>query len=229
MLSCDEVLAARAEWTLSSPPDGPTLFCLESLAWRDDAATAAEVTALGEFRRHFGSEVLMPGTEVAVRQTAFLFTDLKGSTALYAEQGDAPGYATVREHFAVLEALIEREGGGIVKTIGDAVMAVFPTLAQALGAALSIQREGPAGLVIKCGVHAGPSLAIEANGGLDYFGQTVNIAARIQAQSEGGDVVLMAGLLETPEGLACEVFEADLKGVGLTSLVRVSVPRSHDG
>ncbi|MGC4046703.1 MAG: adenylate/guanylate cyclase domain-containing protein [Armatimonas sp.] len=223
------VLATEGEWTFSSPPSGDTLFCLESLRWREDAATAAEVTALSEFRKHFGSEVLSPGVEVAVRQVGFLFTDLKGSTALYAEQGDAPSYATIRQHFTLLETLIEREGGGIIKTIGDAVMAVFPSLPQALSAALAIQREETQGLVIKCGIHAGPALAIEANKHLDYFGQTVNVAARIQSESEGGDVVLAEKFLTDTEiqckleGLSCTPFSTELKGVGAVRLVRVSV------
>ena len=221
------LLDPAGEWRLINRAGTPTLFCLESLAWRSDAATAAEVTALRAFRQSFGSEVLTPGVEVSVRQIAILFTDLKDSTALYASKGDAPSYAAVRDHFLVLTELIEREGGGVIKTIGDAVMAVFPEASLALGAALAIQREGSArlgGLTVKCGLHAGSALAIHANGGLDYFGQTVNLAARIQAQSLGGDVVLLASLLdeETLSGLRREAFSAALKGVaGDSSLVRL--------
>lgn len=215
------------QWTLTSPAESGTLFCLDSLSWREDAATAAEITALSEFRKHFGSEVLTPGVEVAVKQVAFLFTDLKGSTALYAEQGDAPSYASVRDHFTILGTLIEREGGGIIKTIGDAVMAVFPTMAQALSAAIAIQREGPKDQVIKCGVHAGSALAIEANGQVDYFGHTVNVAARTQSKSDGGDIVIAESFLADAEvqtllsGLPCTPFVTEFKGVGEVQLVRV--------
>lgn len=218
-------------WTLDNRAETPTLFCLDSLAWRSDAACAAEVTALQAFRKSFGSEVLTPGVEVSVRQIAILFTDLKDSTALYASRGDAPSYAAVRDHFVVLTELIEREGGGVIKTIGDAVMAVFPEARLALNAALAIQREGPdrlGGLTVKCGLHAGPALAIHANGDLDYFGQTVNLAARVQAHSLGGDVVMLAsslanGYLERGAARArAETFSVALKGIaGASELIRL--------
>jgi adenylate cyclase len=222
-----------ASWRLESleKAAGPTLFRLESLAWRSESATAAEVTSLGAFRRHFGSEVLSPGVEVTVRRITILFTDLKGSTAMYAEHGDAPSYATVREHFALLTEIIEREGGGVIKTLGDSVMAAFLEPASALRAALAIQQADLQGLVVKCGLHMGPALAIEANGGLDYFGQTVNLAARIQAESLGHDIVIAESLsdkLELPlSGWAIEPFEAHLRGaerVQLVRLTRLSVP-----
>ena len=216
------------EWRLENRAKTPTLFCLDSLAWRSDVAAAAEVTALQSFRKSFGSEVLTPGVEVSVRQIAVLFTDLKDSTALYASRGDAPSYAAVRDHFLVLTELIEREGGGVIKTIGDAVMAVFPEARLALNAALAIQREGPdrlGGLTVKCGLHAGAALAIHANGGLDYFGQTVNLAARVQACSVGGDIALLESLYRTLEPRADQAVETlcvPLKGLdGETSLVRV--------
>ncbi len=215
-----------ASWWLTSPelPDGPTLFRLESLAWRSESATAAEVTALGEFKRHFGSEVLSPGVEVTVRRITILFTDLKGSTAMYADRGDAPSYAAVREHFAILTEIIEREGGGVIKTLGDSVMAAFLEPAGALRAALAIQRADLRGLVVKCGLHVGPALAIEANGGLDYFGQTVNLAARIQAESVGGDIVITESLLSElePSGWHAEPFEAHLRGAERVKLVRLT-------
>jgi adenylate cyclase len=224
-------------WRLESPEeaDGPTLFRLESLAWRSESATAAEVTALGEFQRHFGSEVLSPGVEVTVRRITILFTDLKGSTAMYAERGDAPSYATVREHFALLTGIIERAGGGVIKTLGDSVMAAFLEPADALRAALAIQQADLHGLVVKCGLHVGPALAIEANGGLDYFGQTVNVAARIQAESLGRDVVIAESLFGEPEldvllsDWDAKPFEVNLRGAQRVRLVRLSDPRSRAG
>ena len=79
-----------------------------------------------------------------------------------------------------------------MKTIGDAVMAVFPRPEAAVQAALEMQQkigafnrahhiEPP--LVIKLGVHQGPMIAINANNRLDYFGRTVNIAARVQGEA----------------------------------------------
>lgn len=208
------VLPARGKWRLENATGYPALLRLETPGWLADVATAAVVTSLQAFRDSFGSEVLSPGVEISVRQIAILFSDLKGSTAMYRERGDAPSYAAVRDHFGLMREVIGRGGrGGIVKTIGDAVMAVFPDPADALAAALEIQTLCPLqkeALTVKVGLHAGPALAVNANGALDYFGQVVNLAARIQAQSVGGDVVIARTLSDDPhiaaliEGLPAE-------------------------
>ena len=118
---------------------------------------------------------------------------------MYRDQGDAPSYRVVRDHFAALRRIVERHDGAIIKTIGDAIMAVFTDAAQGLAAALEIQQEARTwtdNLIVKLGLHSGPAIAVNANDRLDYFGQTVNIAARLQAVSEGSDVVIAASLAE---------------------------------
>jgi class 3 adenylate cyclase len=219
-----ETLPASGRWILENRAAVPVLLRFESPGWLTEAATAAEVTMLQAFRDAFSSEVLSPGAEMAVRQVALLFSDLKGSTAMYAARGDAPSYALVRDHFTFFREIIAAEGGAVLKTMGDAVMAAFPDPAMALRAALTAQQRAPAelrGLCIKIGVHAGPALAVNAGGTLDYFGQVVNRAARIQAQSIGGDVVLMtsvaadarvAALLAETPGVRIEPFSAHLRG-----------------
>jgi class 3 adenylate cyclase len=83
-------------------------------------------------------------------------------------------------------------------------------------------------LVLKLGVHVGPVIAMTANDRLDYFGRTVNIAARLGDQSRGADVVLLAdvldgGTFERP-GWKVEPFEARLRGVeGERRLVRLGL------
>jgi class 3 adenylate cyclase len=179
---------------------------IEERAWLRDALTAHEITTLQAFRDIFGSEVLRPGDDVEIDQVTLMFTDLKGSTALYARIGDARAYQIVREHYAFLTRAIRAHDGAIVKTIGDAVMAAFADPADAARAALAVQREitdfnrasGMAGLVIKLGLHAGPCIAVTLNDRLDYFGSTVNLAARLQGQSEGGDIVLSERLAGDP-------------------------------
>ena len=111
--------------------------------------------------------------------------------------GDAAAYNIVREHFALLAAIVRDHDGAVVKTIGDAVMASFSDPAQAVRAALAMQDadqlesgQGVRDLVLKVGVHAGPSVVVTLNDRLDYFGSTVNMAARLQGQSTGGDIVL---------------------------------------
>ena len=127
-----------------------------------------------------------------------------------------------------------------MKTIGDAVMAVFSRPDGAVQAALEMQ-EGISAfnrlqhidppLVIKIGVHHGPAIAINANNQLDYFGRTVNIAARIQRESIGGDVILTEDIVHQPavqEALqrcpAALAFEAPLKGIeGVFRLYRLTL------
>ena len=172
---------------------------IEDRTWTRDALTAAEVTTLQAFRDLFSAATLRPGDEAGVSQVALLFSDLRGSTALYERVGDAKAYNMVREHFALLAAIIRDHDGAVVKTIGDAVMASFADPADAVRAALAMQ-EGIAshGLVLKLGVHAGSSVMVTLNERLDYFGTTVNMAARLQGQSEGGDIVLSHTIADDP-------------------------------
>jgi class 3 adenylate cyclase len=206
---------------------------LESRLWVRDALTAARVTSLQAFRDLFASEALRPGDDVAVGRVTLMFTDLRGSTSLYARIGDGAAYRLVREHFAYLADAVRRHDGGIVKTIGDAVMAAFSDPAQAVAAALEIQRnvarfnasigaDAERGLAIKLGLHVGPAIAVTLNDRLDYFGQTVNLAARLQGQSRGGDIVMSAQLLAEP-GVAALV-EAIPGGDEVTQLKGIDAP-----
>ncbi len=163
------------------------------------AATAADVTSVGLFRELFGSEVLAPDQHVAVGRSVIMFTDLVGSTAMYERLGDAAAYGLVRQHFALLGEAIAKHQGRIVKTVGDAVMASFDLPSDAVLAGLACIKAlrtlktndgGPSGLRLKVGVHTGACLAIEANGATDYFGRTVNIAARVESLATPDELVL---------------------------------------
>lgn len=169
---------------------------IEERTWTRQALTAPEVISLQAFRDLFAEATLRPGDDAGVSQVALLFTDLRGSTALYERVGDATAYNLVREHFTLLAAIVREHDGAVVKTIGDAVMASFTDPAQAVRAALAMQAgiasSAAVGrdLVLKVGVHAGPSVVVTLNDRLDYFGSTVNMAARLQGQSAGEDIVL---------------------------------------
>src|SRR5262249_5224862 len=151
-------------------------------------------------------EALRPGDDVGIGEITLMFTDLKGSSAFYERVGDARAYHLVRDHFAFLAARIREQDGAIVKTIGDAVMAAFAEPTPAVRAALAIQErvaefnssQGEDAIVIKLGLHRGPCIAVTLNDRLDYFGSTVNLAARLQGQSTGGDIVLSAAMIEDP-------------------------------
>ena len=191
--------------SLANPTDRRIVFVLERNAWADDAATAAEVTALQSFRDLFAGEALRPGEEISVGNLAFLFTDLRGSTRLYREAGDAKAFGLVMEHFDILKTIIAEEGGAVVKTIGDAVMAVFPRPCSAVRAALEAHRrlrESQPSLVLKAGVHCGSCIAVNQNDRLDYFGSTLNLSARLLGFSLGGDLVVTQEAGRDPETAA---------------------------
>ena len=220
------VIAPRTSLKLSNETEAEQLFILERLAWSDQAATAAEVTALQIFRDLFSSEALRRGEQFSVGTLTVLFTDLKSSTQLYREIGDATAFGRVMNHFDVVKKLIADEDGALVKTIGDAVMAVFRRPASALKAMLSAQEmlaappEGVAPLTLKAGIHSGPCIAVTLNDRLDYFGSTVNMAARLESLSTGNDVIISRPLYEDPEvralldseGFEAVAFQHELKG-----------------
>lgn len=178
-------------------------FELMRTAWSDEAATAADVTILQTFRDLFSTEVLRPGEEISVGSITLMFTDLRGSTKLYREIGDAPAFGRVREHFEILQRAVDSEGGSIVKTMGDAIMAGFRSPASALRAIWNVQKEltsrGEPLLSIKVGIHYGPCIVVNLNDRLDYFGSTVNIAARLPNFSQGGEVIMTEAIRNDQE------------------------------
>ena len=206
------------------------LVVVERETWKESAATAAQVTSLQDFRDLFPAEAVAPGEELGIASLAVLFTDLKGSTDLYRRVGDGRAFAFVQGHFRLLVETAAEHRGGVVKTMGDAIMATFASGRDALEAAVTMQRrweefrrkrpEG-AGIELKVGVHQGPSIAINNAGRLDYFGTTVNLAARVQGKAEGGELVYTKAVAEDPaakawleaERLRATPFRAPLKGL----------------
>jgi class 3 adenylate cyclase len=167
---------------------------------------------LPDFQRLFPQQRLLPDASLNVTRSAFLFTDLAGSTALYARRGDPRAYYLVRLHFDELFRVADESGGTMIKTIGDAVMAVFLTPLEAMRAAFAMQtaveelnrRAGLSDeeeLILKVGVHSGPCLSVTLNERPDYFGTTVNIAARVQGLSQGGDIVFTEAVRSDSEVL----------------------------
>lgn len=160
------------------------------------------------FRELMGDEVLKPDQSLEIMHTAILFTDIKGSTEMYSKLGDAVAFKIVRDHFRILFEIIKKYEGVPVKTIGDAVMGVFINEQKAVLAALEIQRQineysankdAYEKIILKIGVHSGSTIIVTLNGRLDYFGNSVNTSARIQAQALPGEVVISDALFKSEE------------------------------
>lgn len=210
--------------------DHDAIVVIERQGWDDVVATASQVTLFPEFRAMYGSDVLAPGQQAGISSLTVLFTDLCGSTAYYETVGDASAYGYVRQMFDFMTVCVQNHGGAVVKTIGDAVMAVFDGAEAGFRAALAIQsgwhsgeRESlNQGLDLRIGLHHGPAVMVGMNGRNDYFGRTVNMAARIQAVGGPSEIVLEAELFERQiardpklsDALLCtDPFMVELKGV----------------
>ena len=168
--------------------------------------TAKRMLTNQTFRDVYKADNLNIDQRLKITSLTFLFTDLKGSTALYERVGDLVAFDLVRAHFHALLDIISSEKGAVVKTIGDAVMATFVRPEHALAAglrmraameALNVER-GTKDLVVKIGIHEGPCLAVMLNERQDYFGQTVNIAARVQGLSTSQAIHITGPVIDAP-------------------------------
>ena len=192
------------------------------LGRRKPVLTAKRLLTNQTFRDIFHTDTLSVDQRLKIISLTFLFTDLKGSTELYERVGDLVAFDLVKEHFRVLNEIIVSERGAVVKTIGDAVMATFATPDRAVAAAIRM-REAMNGLgeqrrqeslLLKMGIHEGPCLAVTLNDRQDYFGQTVNIAARVQGLAASRAIVATGQVVEDPEAAAI------LRTNGLTPTLR---------
>ena len=161
------------------------------------------------FRALYGSDPIDIDQHFSINNLTFLFTDLKDSTALYEHVGDLAAHDLVRKHFDTLADIVVLKAGAIVKTAGDAVMATFPSPDRAVVAALSMReaierlnqdsKRKNIDLLLKIGIHSGPCLAVIENGRQDYFGRTVNIAARVQDLATSRAILATKPVVEASE------------------------------
>jgi class 3 adenylate cyclase len=162
------------------------------------------------FRDIYRTDTLAVGQRLKILSLTFLFSDLKGSTELYERVGDLVAFDLVNEHFRLLQEIIASERGAVVKTIGDAVMATFETPDRAIAAAIRMRRavsdlgveRHHQSLHLKMGIHAGSCLAVTLNDQQDYFGQTVNIASRVQGLATSRSIVVTEQVVENVQATA---------------------------
>jgi class 3 adenylate cyclase len=207
--------------TLENQTDGRVLPGLwvandklhELLGRRRPFLTAKRLLTNQVFRDLYGTNTIDADQRLKITSLTFLFTDLKGSTELYERVGDIVAFDLVRAHFQLLNEIVAAEAGAVVKTIGDAVMATFPTPDRAVAAALRMREamrdlgDGHNGenghahedLLLKIGIHEGPCLAVVLNDRQDYFGQTVNIAARVQALADSRSILATSAVVSHPQ------------------------------
>jgi class 3 adenylate cyclase len=198
---------------------------LEPVAF-DPMLSAKRLLSTQTFRDLFRSEKVPIDESLQLRDLTFLFTDLQGSTAMYDRIGDATAYNLVRLHFDTLENAVREVGGAVVKTVGDAVMATFVEPVDGLRAAIAMvarleahNRSASTALGLRVGLHRGPAIAVTLNDQVDYFGQTVNIAARVEGLANAGEVALSEEVHRDPavaamlDGRPVERVKGPMKGV----------------
>ncbi len=178
----------------------------ELLGRRRPFLTAKRLLTNQVFRDLYGTDTIDVDQRLKITSLTFLFTDLKGSTELYERVGDLIAFDLVNAHFRVLHEIVAGEAGAVVKTIGDAVMATFPTPDRAVAAALRMREamrvfneaRSRDDLLLKIGIHEGPCLAVVLNERQDYFGTTVNIAARVQALADSRTILATGPVVTHP-------------------------------
>jgi class 3 adenylate cyclase len=192
-----------------------------------------DCTQIPFFREKFGHDVLSVEESLEIRSVTIMFTDIKGSTALYEKLGDAKAYNLVREHFKILYSAVESNSGVVIKTIGDAVMASFAIPSDALTAATGMRDkmallkipESDTSVEVKCGIHSGAAIVVNMNNRLDFFGRMVNTAARIQELGKANEIFISEETLNlskdkykfVPE--MTKKFRANLKGIADEKIV----------
>lgn len=174
-------------------------FSFETVAWTDDYVRPADVLGLQPFRDLFTEETLGDEVILSVGVQTILFSDIVGSTSLYLELGDPAAFTAVKKHFRQMFSAVDLHHGAIVKTIGDAVMAVFARPDDAVRAAKAMQAatevdEGP--ISIRISMYSGPCLAVNLNTGLDYFGAVVNKAAKMQELVGSNETAIASSVLK---------------------------------
>jgi class 3 adenylate cyclase len=177
---------------------------------RKPVLTAKRLLTNQTFRDIHRTDTLAIGQRLKILSLTFLFSDLKDSTELYERVGDLVAFDLVNEHFRLLQEIIASERGAVVKTIGDAIMATFETPDRAIAAALRM-REAMSdlgaerqhqSLRLKMGIHEGSCLAVTLNAQQDYFGQTVNIASRVQGIAASRSIVVTEQVVENAQARA---------------------------
>jgi class 3 adenylate cyclase len=179
-------------------------FILEENKTDQDTLRPVDLFSFQGFRDLFSQEALAADLKLEIGVQTILFTDLVGSTKFYEQEGDTVAFAEVRQHFLRTYEAVKNHNGAVVKTIGDAVMAAFVSPLDAMRAAVDLQRyfngDNPSTrLRLRVTLNSGSCLAVNLNSNIDYFGNTVNLAAKIQSIADAGQVGFTQSVLNDAE------------------------------
>jgi class 3 adenylate cyclase len=199
------VVRANTRPTVTFENDGADeeVFTIERATWSDDALRPGMLLSFQEFRDLFSEDYIGADVKLAVGEQTLLFTDVVGSTAFYASRGDPAAFVEIKKHFDEVFAIVANNRGAIVKTIGDAVMATFVSPLDSLKASHQIhaafhpaRTDTP--IRLRISLNTGPCIAVRLNANADFFGGTVNIAAKLQSLAEGYQIAMSEATYRAP-------------------------------
>lgn len=211
------------ELALENTDQVERIFVVEENRADQNALRPGDLFTFQDFRDLFSEQSVSPDLQLELGIQTVLFTDLVGSSRFYHTVGDAAAFSKVRDHFIKIFDSVKKHNGAVVKTIGDAAMAAFSKASDALAAALEMRKtfeNGEVGdLRIRVSLHSGACLAVHLNSAIDYFGSAVNLAAKLQAASGSGEIVLTETTLKSSDvekmlwddGFLVEAFDFPLK------------------
>ena len=167
-----------------------------------DALRPRDLFNLQQFHDLFSSESIASGLQLEIGVHTILFTDIVGSSEMYSTSGDDLAFKKVRNHFVKLYSIIDRFEGAVIKTIGDAAMVSFSSPLNAMKAAVELQKAfskaDAENVLLRISLHTGKCLAVNLNSNIDYFGATVNLAAKLQALPGAHEIVFSKVVYDAP-------------------------------
>jgi len=192
-----------ATLALANDTDQERLFTIEEAKWSDHALRAAHLLSFQDFRDLFSEEYIGADVRLGVGEQTLLFTDVVGSTAFYATRGDPAAFVEIKRHFDEVFAIVAKNRGAVVKTIGDAVMATFVDPIDAVRASRQIHdtfhpQRTDTPIRLRISLNTGPCIAVRLNANADFFGGTVNVAAKLQALAEGYQIAMSDATYNSP-------------------------------
>ncbi len=217
---------------VTNPAPQPTVFTIEEARWSDHALRAGQLLSIQEFRDLFSEEYIGSDVRLGVGEQTLLFTDVVGSTAFYAQRGDPAAFMDIKRHFDEVFAIVTEHRGAVVKTIGDAVMATFGDPLDAVRASQKIHdafhpSRADTPIRLRISLNTGPCIAVRLNANADFFGGTVNLAAKLQAMAGGHQIAMSeatyrsAGVAEFLASEAATIDELVYTSKALTGPVAV--------
>ena len=203
--------APGAKIEIVNDAEEPLAFRIAEAQWHDHALRAGQLLSFQDFRDLFSEEYIGADVRLGVGEQTLLFTDVVGSTAFYASRGDPAAFVEIKKHFDEVFAIVNKHKGAVVKTIGDAVMATFTSPVDAVKASHDIHaafhpKREDTPIRLRISLNTGPCIAVRLNANADFFGGTVNVAAKLQALAEGYQIAMSEATYSSP-GVAAYIAE----------------------